>query len=260
MTWSRASIVAVLLSTILCGCAQDAVPKPLLVSAASDLQDAFAELGAKFKAETGVTVEFNFAASGMLAQQIRSGAKVDVFASANVDFVDELDHAGLVVSETKRVYARGRLIAWSRKDAKKTIGSLTDLLDPAVKRVAIANPVTAPYGMAASESLQNAGVWEGVKEKLVYGENVRQTMEFARSGNADVAIVSLSLTQGADGNGFLVPPDLHKPINQGVALVKGAKNEADARRFLEMLSGAEGRKTLLKFGFEVVAASDSSKR
>jgi molybdate transport system substrate-binding protein len=244
------SILAALISTLVCGCGQDARPKTLLVSAASDLQDAFAELGGKFKAEAGVTVEFNFAASGMLAQQIKSGAKVDVFASANVEFIDELDRAGLVVSETKRVYARGRLAAWSRKDAKK-IHSLTDLLDPAVKRVAIANPVTAPYGMAASQALQNAGVWDAVKDKLVNGENIRQTMEFARSGNADVAIVSLSLTQGAEGNSFPVPTDLHKPIDQSAAVVKGTKNEADARRFLELLSGPEGRKTLVKFGFEI---------
>ena len=250
MTWAKWSFVAALISTILGGCRQETDPKPLLVSAASDLQEAFPELGKRFTAETGVPVEFNFGASGMLAQQIKSGARIDVFASANVDFVDQLGQAGLIVPETKRVYARGRLVVWSRDPTKK-IASLGALLDPAVKRVAIANPVTAPYGLAASQALQNAGVWNDIQPKLVYGENVRQTMEFARSGNADVAIVSLSLTQAAGGNSYQVPADLHKPIDQGVAIIKGSRNEAGARRFLDMLLDSKGREQLVKFGFEV---------
>lgn len=247
-TFVRAGII---LFVVLAGCGRDSSPKPLLVSAAADLQDAFAEFGGRFKDETGVAVEFNFGASGMLAQQIKAGAKVDVFASANVDFVDQLDRAGLIVSETKRVYAQGRLVVWSPNKPAKEISGLAVLADAAFKRVAIANPTTAPYGMAAKQALEKAGVWSAVEPKIVYGENVRQTMEFARSGNADVAIVSMSLTKDASGSKFVVPMELHPPIDQCAAMVKGSRQEAAARRFLEMLNGPAGREVLGKYGFGV---------
>jgi len=243
------------LATSALGCGGDSSRKSLLVSAAADLQEAFAEFGKTFESETGAAVTFNFAASGMLAQQIKSGAKVDVFAAANVAFIDDLETAGLTIPGTKRIYARGRLVAWTRADAKVEINSLNDLLKPEIKRIAIANPVTAPYGLAASLALEGAGVREAVQAKLVYGENVRQTLELARSGNVDVALVSRSLVLGSPGKSFLIPEDLHSPIEQAVVVIKGAPNKALARRFVETLAGPEGQSLLKRFGFELPMTS-----
>ena len=232
------------------GCSGDPSRKSLLVSAAADLQEAFAEFGKTFETQSSAPVTFNFAASGMLAQQIKSGAKVDVFAAANVAFVDELETAGLTIPGTKRIYARGRLVAWARADAKVEINSLNDLLKPEIKRIAIANPVTAPYGLAASHALEGAGVREAVQPKLVYGENVRQTLELARSGNVDVALVSRSLVLNLSGKTYLIPEELHSPIEQAAVVIKGAPNEALARRFVETLAGPDGQTLLKRYGFE----------
>jgi molybdate transport system substrate-binding protein len=221
----------------------------LTVSAAADLTSAFTETGELFEKQTGTKVTFNFGSTGQLMQQIEQGAPVDLFAAANVSFIDELEQRGLIFPETKALYAQGRLTIWSRKDSPYQIDRIEDLASPALKRIAIANPEHAPYGMAAREALQHAGVWDIVLPKLVYGENISQTLQFAESGNVDAAIVALSLSVNSDGKWKLVPGELHNPLNQTLAVIKGAKSEAAARKFAAFINAPEGRRVMRKYGF-----------
>ena len=118
-----------------------------------------------------------------------------------------------------------------------------------MKRIAIANPDHAPYGLAAQQALQKAGLWDEVKSKLVYGDNIRQTLQYAETGNVDVAIVALSLSQQSKGRWVLIPEDLHQPIDQGLAVIKTTKNETAARAFASFITGPRGREILGKYGF-----------
>ena len=207
-------------------------PATLIVSAASDLTYAFSEIGKQFEAETGHKVVFNFGSTGQLAQQIEQGAPVDVFAAANVSFVEDLARQGLILPDTKQMYARGRITLWTRADSPLQITSLADLTRPEVRRIAIANPGHAPYGVAARQAMQTAGIWEAVQPKLVLGDNVRQTLQYAETGNVDVAIVALSLSVPAagstSGRWTLIPQELYPPIDQALAVIKDTKHEGAA--------------------------------
>jgi len=230
-------------------------PVTLTVSAAADLTYAFGEIGKQFEAETGNKVVFNFGSTGQLAQQIEQGAPVDLFAAANVSYVDDLEQKGLVLPETKQLYARGRITLWTRTDSPQQITKVEDLTRPEITRIAIANPDHAPYGVAAREAMQAAGVWEAVQPKLVCGENVRQTLQYAETGNVDVAIVALSLSvpaaasAGQPGRWTLIPEDLHAPIDQALAVIRGTQHESAARAFAAFVNGSQGRPIMRKYGF-----------
>jgi molybdate transport system substrate-binding protein len=225
------------------------------VSAAADLTYAFQEIAAEFEAETGHRVVFNFGSTGQLAQQIEQGAPVDLFAAANISFVEELAQQGLVLPDTVQLYARGRIVLWTHANSPLQMTQLADLLRPEVQRVAIANPDHAPYGVAARQAMQTAGVWEAVQPRLILGENVRQTLQYAETGNVEVAIVALSLSvpaaAGPNGPGRwrLIPQGLHLPIDQALAVIKGAPHEAAARAFAAFVNGPQGRPIMPKYGF-----------
>ena len=228
----------------------------LTVSAAADLTPAFSEIGMLFEKETGTRVAFNFGSTGQLTQQIEQGAPVDLFAAANASFIDELENKGLIIPDTKALYAEGRITIWTRKDSGFELVRLEDLTRPEIKRIAIANPDHAPYGMAAREALQRAGIWEEVQRKLVFGENISQTLQFAESGNVDAAIVALSLSINSGGYWKLIPSELHNPLNQTLAVIKGAKHEASARRFAAFISAPQCRQVMRKYGFVLSGEED----
>jgi len=221
----------------------------LTVAAAADLQPAFEEVAREFQALTNVKVTFSFGSSGMLTRQIENGAPVDLFAAANTDYVDQLDKEGYIVPDTRAIYARGHITLWTLKDSPLKIEKISDLTKSEVKRIAIANPEYAPYGMAAREALVNAGIWDTVKPKIVYGENVRQTLQYAETGNVEVAIVALSLSRSSNGRWVLIPGELHKPIDQALAVIKGTKDEKNARALATFITGAQGRQILQRYGF-----------
>jgi molybdate transport system substrate-binding protein len=129
------------------------------------------------------------------------------------------------------------------------IERLEDLARAEVERVAIANPEHAPYGIAAREALQAARVWEVVLPKCVFGENVRQTLQFAESGNVNVSIVALSLSVQSGGRWVLIPEELHRPLDQALAIIKGSRREQQARQFTAFINGEEGRAVMRKYGF-----------
>ena len=230
-------------------------PATLTVSAASDLTPAFGEIGREFTAETGQRVIFNFGSTGQLAQQISQGAPVDLFAAASLSYLDELERAGLIVPGTRQIYGRGYIVLWQRADSPLAVERIADLARPEVRRVAIANPDHAPYGVAARAALRSAGVWEAVQPKLVLGENVRQALQYAETGNVDVAIVALSLSVPAaaavdvPGRVILVPEELYPPLDQGLAIIRDTPAEAAARAFAAWVVGPRGQAILRKYGF-----------
>jgi molybdate transport system substrate-binding protein len=217
----------------------------LLVAAAADLAGIEQPLSQAFAGETGIRVRFILGASGMLARQIEQGAPYDAFLSANEKFVADLAKAGRLEPDSVRAYALGRLGLWSKNGEVKR---LEQLLEPKFLHLAIANPAYAPYGAAARELLQKAGLWKALEPKVVYGENVREALQFAQSGNADATITAWSLLY--DRGGILLPDTGHSPIRQAAGVVSGRPNAAAARRFLEFLASDEGRRILEAHGLQ----------
>ncbi|MBM3943338.1 MAG: molybdate ABC transporter substrate-binding protein [SAR202 cluster bacterium] len=253
----RASLILLVFSSVfLAGC-PGAAPNTgagvtLIVSAASDLTFAFQEISGLFQEENEAKVVFNFGSTGLLAQQIEQGAPADLFAAASMSAIDELERAGLITPGSKTRFARGYLVMWSRAGTSFPMKELADLLSPEVKRIAIANPDHAPYGVAAREALQSAGLWDILQPKLVQGENVRQALAYAEAGNADVALVALSLAQQSNGGRWVrVPEDLHNPIDQSLAVIRASPHQQEARQFAEFIASPRGRAVLEKYGFAV---------
>jgi molybdate transport system substrate-binding protein len=221
--------------------------EPLRVAAAADLALAFGDIEAELEKKTGKKVEISFGSTGLLAKQIAEGAPFDVFAAANVAFVDDVVKAGACDGSTKALYARGRIVVWA-KDPNALPKDLSGLSDPRYAKIAIANPEHAPYGRAAQQALTKSGIWETVKPRMVHGENVQQTQVYARTGNADVAIVALSLALSSEGGYLLVPSELHEPLDQALVICRHAKSN-EAHAFVDYVGSAEGRTVMRKYGF-----------
>jgi molybdate transport system substrate-binding protein len=183
----------------------------------------------------------------MLSQQIENGAPFDVFMSANAEYADRLGRSGKLLPSSLRVYTVGRVgVLW--RDGKRH--PLRDLATAPIKFVALPNPKLAPYGVAAQQALEYAGLWAMVQPKVVYGENVRQTLQLLESGNADAVLTSDSLLQGK--NAEVIPDDWHQPILQKAGLVAASPNRELARRFLDFLVSADGQAVFARYGFSPV--------
>ncbi|HEX5965793.1 MAG TPA: molybdate ABC transporter substrate-binding protein [Pyrinomonadaceae bacterium] len=221
----------------------------LTVAAASDLTPAFEEIGRDFEAREKIKPVFVFGSTGLLTRQIENGAPFDVFAAANESYIDQLQQKGLLVEGTKAIYGRGRITMWTTAESTLKLEKIQDLANPEVHRIAIANPDHAPYGLAARQALETAGLWEKVQPKLVYGDNIRQTLQFAETGNVEVAIVAVSLSAQNKGRCVLVPETLHKPLLQAMAIMKSTKSDPAARSFTNFVTGTTGREILAKYGF-----------
>jgi molybdate transport system substrate-binding protein len=221
------------------------------VAAASDLIPAFEEIGERFNDETDYRVEFTFGSSGLLAQQVEAGAPIDVYVSADAGYVDDLNDQGLLLGDSISLYAHGRIVLWSLDARFGAIDDLGDLLDPGIRRVAIGNPDHAPYGRAGKQALESEGIWDEIEPKLVLGSNIRETLQYAETGNVDVAIVALSLALASeDGHWTLLPAEMHLPIDQTLGIVASTEHEDAAREFVRYVTNEAGRETLAKYGFE----------
>lgn len=224
---------------------------PLKVAAAADLALAFKDVGAAYEKKSGQKVIFSFGSTGLLEKQIVEGAPFDVFAAANISFAEDAIRAGACAADSKALYARGRIVVWWRKGTLTPAPkSIAELAQPRFVKVAIANPQHAPYGKAATEAMQKAGVLAAVKPKLVFGENVQQTLQFAQSGNVEAAVVALSLAVISDGEYFIVDGELHQPIDQAlVACGKDPERQKQARDFQRFVNSPEGRAIMKRYGF-----------
>lgn len=220
----------------------------ITVAAASDLRPAFEELGKAFTTSSGTKVTFTFGSSGQLSQQVNNGAPFDLFASASVSYVDDVIAKGRGVASTKADYAFGRIVLWSPKGVTLPTGT-AQLPQPQYRRIAIANPDHAPYGVAAKQALVSIGVYDQVKDRLVFGENISDTFEITKSGNADVGIIALSLALANGGTYTLIPAELHKPLEQALVVTNsGARGDA-AAAFAASISSAAGRNIMARYGF-----------
>lgn len=221
----------------------------LTIAAAADLRKAFDEIGAQFEKKTRIKLIFTYGSSGLLAKQVEQGAPFDVLAAANVKYIDDLMSKGAIKPGSRIRYAQGQLTMWTRKDSNIKPHRVQDLISPSIHKIAIANPEHAPYGQAAKEAFRSVGIWEKVKPKLVYGENIAQTLQFAQSGNVDVAIVALSLSIGSGGRYTGIPGELHKPITQAMGIVAATKVAPAARQFQRFVMSKTGKAILRKYGF-----------
>jgi molybdate transport system substrate-binding protein len=202
----------------------------LTVAAASDLTFPFKEIGPLFEKAHGVKTTFIFGSTGNLAKQIEHGAPVDVFFAADVGFVDQLKQKGVTIPESQTLYAQGRIVlAWAKKTGL-TLAELKDLLHPQIRHIAIAHPGHAPYGKAAREALETVGLWDRLKSKLVYGEN-------------------LSVVNVPEVNYALIDSALHKPLNQMATVVKRSSRPELGLAFIQFVNGSQGRPILKRFGF-----------
>ena len=224
------------------------------VAAAANLAYVLEPLNAAFMAsDPGVSVTSATGASGGLVAQINNGAPFDVFLSADLDFPRKLIAAGGAGGSSPVTFAFGRLVLWTTR-ADLTLGSVESAVrDPSVRKVAIANPRTAPYGLAAQEVLARLGLSGDAGPKIVVGENITQTAQFVSSGNADIGFVALSLVVAPNlkekGRWIEIPRSLYPPIAQGAVLTKrGASNPA-ARRYLEFLASKAAREVFARFGY-----------
>lgn len=233
------------------GSGEPAVPPdgPLLVAAAADLQFAITDIGARFQEKTGHVVTFSFGSTGLLTQQIENGAPFDILAAANASYVERLREQGLIIPDSEQPYAQGRLVLVVNRRSGVTATELADLRTDDIQKVAIANPAHAPYGVAAQQALQSAGLWEVLQPKIVFGENVRQTLQFVQTGDAQAGIVSLSIGDVPEVRYTPIDPALHQPINQVMAILKRTKQEEVARQFVAFVNGPEGRPIMKKYGF-----------
>jgi len=236
------------------GIARVATAQEVRVAAAADLKFAMQDVATQFEKQSGTKLDVTYGSSGNFFSQLQNGAPFDLFFSADIDYPRKLEAAGLAEPGTLYEYAVGRIAIWTPGDVKVDVTRLgwKTLLDPSVQKISIANPEHAPYGRAAVSALQKAGIYEQVKGKLVYGENISQAAQFVQSGNAQAGIVALSLAVSPgmkDGKRWEIPADMHPPIEQAAILLKAAKNKDAARAFLEFVKSEPGRATLAKYGF-----------
>jgi molybdate transport system substrate-binding protein len=253
MNRRRLSVLAILgisFFSQLCG-AQE-----ITVAAAADLQSAMQDVAARFERETGKKVKVIFGSSGNFFQQIQNGAPFDMFFSANLDYPKKLEAAGLTAPGSYYQYARGKIVIWIPKESKLDLSSgLKALLDPSIKKIAIANPEHAPYGQAAVAAMKNESVYERVKDRFVLGENISQTASFVVSGSADVGIVALSLALSPNmkdkGRYAEIPTEEYPPIEQACAILSSSKNKGGAQQFLSFFKTAPIGELLKNYGFDV---------
>jgi molybdate transport system substrate-binding protein len=213
----------------------------LTIAAASDL----APLADSLVSASPIRpVTWSFGSSGQLRRQIEAGAPFDLYLSANEEYVRQLEQSGHLLKGSVRVYAQGQLGWWC--PSRKLTG-INDLLKPEIRRIALPNPAHAPYGAAAVEMLKRAGVYDKLRDKLVFGENVRQAYEFARTGNVDTVITSWTLLQNTP-DAALVPTSLYPSIRQAGGVVANSRLARQAQAFLEFLLSPAGQGILRKGG------------
>lgn len=224
----------------------------LIVAAAANLTDVFAQIGPRFTARTGIRVVFSFGATADLARQIENGAPFDVFAAADIAHVDQLLAKGLITPGSRSLYARGRLVMWLPPGSSLKASQIRDITAKEFERVAIAKPDVAPYGQAAVESLQSLGIWSQVEPKVIYGQNVSQAKQFAATGNAEVAFIPMALVKPGEGTFIEVSEESHQPIDQALGIVKDSSRQTAARQFVDFLMSDEGQELLSKNGYSKV--------
>lgn len=240
-----------------------AIPSPaqqLTIAAAADLHSAMDEISSHFQSKYSAQVKVIYGSSGNFFQQIQNGAPFDLFFSANTDYPKKLEAAGLTVPGTYYEYARGKIVLLVPSASTLNLqDGLKVLLDPAVKKIAIADPAHAPYGQAAVAALKSQNLYDRVSAKLVTGENISQAASFILSGAADAGIIAMSLAVAPASRSQVrfveIPADEYPPIQQACVVLKSSKEQKLAEEVEAYIRTPEASKILRKFGFEIPQAS-----
>jgi molybdate transport system substrate-binding protein len=252
-------VTAALFALLACICLYFPAPASaaeMKVAAASDLTFAFKDVVAGFEKQTGNKVMLTYGSSGNFYSQIQNGAPFDLFFSADVSFPRKLEAAGLTEPGSIYEYAKGEIVIWVPNASKLDLSKgLTVLLDPSIRKIAIANPLHAPYGAAAVAAMKHAGIYDRVKGKIVQGENISQAAQFVHSGNAEVGIVALSLALAPamknDGRYVAIPPQDYPPLIQAAAILKSSREKETANQFLKYLKEPGTVALMEQYGFAV---------
>jgi molybdate transport system substrate-binding protein len=258
MTVRRLSPIVVLAVGFISQCAA----QEITVAAAADLQFAMQDVAARYQKEVGKTVKVIYGSSGNFYQQIQNGAPFDIFFSANLDYAKKLEDAGLAEPGSFYPYAKGKIVIWVRNESKLDLNSgMKVFLNPSVKKIAVANPLHAPYGQAAVAAMQKENIYDQVKDKFVLGENISQTASFVVSGSADVGVVALALALSPNmkdkGRYVEVPAGEYPPIEQACVVLASSKNKEAAKQFLLFVRTAAIGDVLRSYGFDVMGGGSA---
>jgi molybdate transport system substrate-binding protein len=245
----RRLIVVAFASLWVAGAATPVLAEEVTVAVAANFTEPAKEIAAAFEKATGDKITLSFGSSGQFYTQIANGAPFEVFLSADADRPTKAEQAGLAVAGTRFTYAVGRLVLWS-----PTAGLVDNrgavLKGGGFSKLAIADPVAAPYGLAAIQTLKTLNIYDQVKPKIVQGSSIAQAFEFVKTGNAELGFVALSqVIAETGGSRWLVPESDHQPITQQAVLLKPGAASKGARRFLTFLKGPQARAIIRRFGY-----------
>lgn len=244
------SLLSVLLATMV----QVANAGEVNAAVAANFTQPMEQIVKLFQMESGHTVRVSLGSTGKFYSQIQNGAPFDVLVAADEKVPQRLEKEGLAVEGSRFVYALGKLVLWSAQpglvDAKGAI-----LRKGNYNKLAIGDPKLASYGTAAKEALEDLGLWSVIQGKLVQGENITQTYQFAATGNAELAFIALSqITRDGrvtEGSWWIVPAHLYNPIKQSAVQLSAAKDKAATQAFLTFLKSEKAKEVIRSFGYEL---------
>lgn len=231
----------------------------LRIAAASDLKDALPALIAAYRAERAVQIDATYGSSGQLAQQIREGAPVDLFLCANREYLSKLADENVIESQSLATYAIGSLKLVFARDVPPLEG-FSNLRGASFKHLAIANPERAPYGIAAKQALESAGIWDELAPRVVYAETVRQALQFVETGNAEYGIVGTAVAGPSGLRTIPIDDGLHNPIEQYLGVVRDSEHRMVANEFARFVLSEAGQEILHQFGFTSPRSQDVKTR
>jgi len=248
------AIISVLI--VFCGCSRQTNPNELIIAAATNLQYALKEIGDNFSRINEISLIFVWSSTGSLANQIPNGAPYDLFFSANKSMIEPLVSQGFFLDEHTVTFAAGHIAigipANNRNKFSDAPVSLRDFSGSVIKKIVIASPDHAPFGIAAKEALVNEGLWDIIKPKVLYAENIRQCLQFIQSGNVDAGIISSNIPSLEGVLVFPIEPGLYTPPEQTAAVLKSSSNTEEAIKFLNFLRDKSSMDILEKYNYTIV--------
>lgn len=247
----RLRSIALLLIVAFCAAGGQPGRSSITIAAAANLVEVAQAIGSEFEAQTKIHPIFSFGSTAVLTTQIENSAPFDVFLAADAEHIEKLDQEGLLVKASSAVYAVGVLALWIPPNSGARIGRIADLNSGDVHVIALANPKLAPYGAAAVETLQHAGIWDQVQAKVVYAENISMAKQYGSSKNADAVFTAYSLVLKEAGKVIPVDESLHQPIVQKLGVIARTQHQEAAESFAQFVLRGPGRAVLARFGYQV---------
>jgi molybdate transport system substrate-binding protein len=247
----RLRSIALLIIVAFCASGGQRDNSPITIAAAANLVEVAQAIGSEFEAQTKIHPVFSFGSTAVLTTQIENSAPFDVFLAADAEHIDKLDQEGLLVKGSSAVYAVGVLALWIPPNSSARISKIADLNSSDVHVIALAHPKLAPYGAAAVETLQHAGIWDQVQAKVVYAENISMAKQYGSSKNADAVFTAYSLVLKEAGKVIPVDEALHQPIVQKLGVIARTQHREAAQAFTQFVLHGPGRAVLARFGYQV---------